>query len=149
MALDFFPEAKPAKVVMRNGMTELPTLPGDLEELQRVLQRIARRLDKVPFDSIGEELNQSLKSLHQTLDGMRKLSENMDGKVLPQAVKTLEDLQKTLESTRQTMRADSPLQQDVRAAAQEVSETARSFRALADYLDRHPEALIRGKGDKK
>lgn len=97
---------------MRNGMTELPTLPGDLEELQRVLQRIARRLDKVPFDSIGEELNQSLKSLHQTLDGMRKLSENMDGKVLPQAVKTLEDLQKTLESTRQTMRVDSPLQQD-------------------------------------
>lgn len=149
VALDFFPEAKPAKVAVRNGMTELPTLPGDLEELQRVLQRIARRLDKVPFDSIGEELNQSLKSLHQTLDGMRKLSENMDGKVLPQAVKTLEDLQKTLESTRQTMQADSPLQQDVRAAAQEVSETARSFRALADYLDRHPEALIRGKGEKK
>jgi paraquat-inducible protein B len=40
-------------------------------------------------------------------------------------------------------------QQDVRKAAQEVTETARSFRALSDYLDRHPEALIRGKQESK
>ncbi|XLM19491.1 mammalian cell entry protein, partial [Chromobacterium piscinae] len=59
--------------------------------------------------------------------------------------KTLQQLQQTLDATRQAMRADSPLQQDVRSAAQEVKETARSFRALADYLDRHPEALVRGK----
>jgi paraquat-inducible protein B len=27
----------------------------------------------------------------------------------------------------------------------EVNDAARSFRVLADYLDRHPEALIRGR----
>ncbi|MDE2451109.1 MAG: hypothetical protein KGO22_19185 [Gammaproteobacteria bacterium] len=31
---------------------------------------------------------------------------------------------------------------------QEVTEAARAVRSLADYLDRHPEALIRGRGDK-
>jgi len=29
-----------------------------------------------------------------------------------------------------------------------VSGAARSFRALADYLDRHPEALLFGKSGK-
>ena len=145
VALDFFRDAPPAKLVVRGGIAELPTIPGDLEELQRVLQRIAKKLDSVPFDSIGLEMDASLKSLHQTLDSMRKLSDGINGEMLPQTLKTLEQLQQTLDATRQTMKADSPLQQDVRSAAQEVKETARSFRALADYLDRHPEALVRGK----
>ncbi|KJH67881.1 intermembrane transport protein PqiB [Chromobacterium violaceum] len=145
VALDFFRDAPPAKLVVRNGLPELPTISGDLEELQRVLQRIVKKLDAVPFDSIGKEADASLKSLHQTLDSVKKLSDGLNGDAVPQALKTLEQLQQTLEATRQAMRADSPLQQDVRAAAQEVKETARSFRALADYLDRHPEALVRGK----
>ncbi|MFB9158624.1 PqiB family protein [Chromobacterium violaceum] len=145
VALDFFRDAPPAKLIVRNGLPELPTISGDLEELQRVLQRIVKKLDAVPFDSIGKEADASLKSLHQTLDSVKKLSDGLNGDAVPQALKTLEQLQQTLEATRQAMRADSPLQQDVRAAAQEVKETARSFRALADYLDRHPEALVRGK----
>jgi paraquat-inducible protein B len=47
-------------------MDVLPTIPGDLEELQGVLQRIARKLDKVPFDSIGQELDGTIKELHAT-----------------------------------------------------------------------------------
>jgi paraquat-inducible protein B len=50
----------------RQGMDVLPTIPGDLEELQGVLQRIARKLDKVPFDSIGQELDGTIKELHAT-----------------------------------------------------------------------------------
>ncbi|QEL55252.1 PqiB family protein [Chromobacterium paludis] len=145
VALDFFRDAPPAKLIVRNGLPELPTIPGDLEELQRVLQRIVKRLDAIPFDGIGKEASASLKSLQQTLDSVKQLSDGLNQQTVPQAGKTLEQLQQTLEATRQAMKADSPLQQDVRAAAQEVKETARSFRALADYLDRHPEALVRGK----
>ncbi|WP_244887230.1 intermembrane transport protein PqiB [Chromobacterium vaccinii] len=145
VALDFFRDAPPARLVVKGGVPELPTIPGDLEELQRVLQRIVKKLDAVPFDSIGKEADASLKSLHQTLDSVKRLSDGLNNQTVPQASKTLEQLQQTLEATRQTMRADSPLQQDMRSAAQEVKETARSFRALADYLDRHPEALVRGK----
>ncbi|UTH73217.1 intermembrane transport protein PqiB [Chromobacterium sp. IIBBL 290-4] len=145
VALDFFRDVPPARLVINKGMPELPTIPGDLEELQRVLQRIVKKLDAIPFDSIGQEANTSLKSLQQTLDSVKKLSDGVNGETLPKMTQTLEQLQKTLAAAQQTMKADSPLQQDVRSAAQEVKETARSFRALADYLDRHPEALVRGK----
>ncbi|WP_199155734.1 intermembrane transport protein PqiB [Chromobacterium sp. ASV23] len=145
VALDFFRGVPPAQLVVHNGIPELPTIPGDLEELQRVLQRIVKKLDAVPFDNIGREAEASLKAMQNTLDSVRKLTDGASDETLPQLSKTLAQLQQTLDAAKQTMKADSPLQQDVRSAAQEVKETARSFRALADYLDRHPEALVRGK----
>ena len=149
VALDFFRDAKPARLGRSQGMDVLPTIPGDLEELQGVLQRIARKLDKVPFDSIGQELDATIKELHATLGTVRQLGSSLDGKVVPQTLQTLQQLQQTLDNANQTLQVNSPLQQDVRKAAQEVTETARSFRALSDYLDRHPEALIRGKQESK
>jgi paraquat-inducible protein B len=43
------------------------------------------------------------------------------------------------------MAADEPLQQDTREAIRELGRTAKSLRALSDYLERHPEALLWGK----
>lgn len=150
VALDFFRDAKPMQLRHEQNMDVMPTIPGDLEELQAMLQRIARKLDKVPLDSIGTGLDQSIHELRGMLVTTRQLMSNIDDKVLPQTTQTLDKLQKTLDDTQQALQANSPLQQDVRNAAQEVSETARSFRALADYLERHPEALIRGRqGDEQ
>ena len=41
--------------------------------------------------------------------------------------------------------SDAPLQQDLRASLQELGRAAQALRHLADTLDRHPEALLRGK----
>ena len=40
---------------------------------------------------------------------------------------------------------NAPVQQELSDALQEVVRAARSLRTLTDYLDRHPESLIRGK----
>ncbi len=145
VALDFFRDAKPAQLGHEQDMDVMPTIPGDLEELQAMMQRIARKLDKMPLESISAGLDQSVHELRGMLAATRQLMGNIDDKMLPQATQTLDKLQKTLDDTQQVLQANSPLQQDMRNAALEVSETARSVRALVDYLDRHPEALIRGK----
>lgn len=145
VALDFFRDAKPAQLGHEQDMDVMPTIPGDLEELQAMMQRIARKLDKMPLESISAGLDQSVHELRAMLATTRQLMGNIDDKMLPQATQTLDKLQKTLDDTQQVLQANSPLQQDMRNAALEVSETARSVRALVDYLDRHPEALIRGK----
>jgi paraquat-inducible protein B len=41
------------------------------------------------------------------------------------------------------------VQQDLRDALQEMVLAARSIRVLTDYLERHPESLIRGKSEEK
>jgi len=50
---------------------------------------------------------------------------------------------------RKLLATDAPLQQDMRASLQELSRAAQALRHLADTLDRHPEALLRGKPEEK
>jgi paraquat-inducible protein B len=58
----------------------------------------------------------------------------------------LRDAQHAMQSLDQSVASpDAPLQQDARRTLEEVNRAAASFRSLADYLERHPESLIRGK----
>ena len=53
--------------------------------------------------------------------------------------------QGTLDNTSNLTEPNSSQVQQLDSTLQEVSRAARSVRVLADYLERHPEALIRGK----
>jgi paraquat-inducible protein B len=142
VALDFFPQARKAALVEQDEDIILPTVPGQLDELQSQLTSIARKLDKVPFDDIGKNLN-------TTLVQANALLKNLDGKVLPEMQQTLGEARKTFASAQNLLQQDSPLQSDLRGALQDVSRTMESLNALADYLERHPESLIRGKAKEK
>jgi paraquat-inducible protein B len=52
----------------------------------------------------------------------------------------------TLDALQQTT-TDERSYYQLRAALKELGEASRSLNALVDYLDRHPEALLRGKTD--
>jgi paraquat-inducible protein B len=56
-----------------------------------------------------------------------------------------EAAQRTLEQANNVLGSNSAQAPDLPRLMQELTDAARSIRALADYLDRHPEALIRGK----
>jgi len=54
-----------------------------------------------------------------------------------------------LVSVEGTLGKDSPLQYELRLAIKELGESARSLRVLLEYLERHPDSLIFGKGKAK
>ncbi|MDR3101533.1 MAG: mammalian cell entry protein, partial [Paraburkholderia sp.] len=142
VALDIFPKAPPAKVNLDRDPMELPTIPNSLEELQLQVADIAKKLDKIPFDQIGNNLNDSLKNANQ-------LFGKVNDEILPQMRGTLDQAQKTFNAAQSTLQQDSPMQTDVHQALQELTRTLQSLNALSDYLERHPESLLRGKsGDK-
>ena len=58
---------------------------------------------------------------------------------------TLAEARRTLETARQTFSEDAPLQRNARDSLDQVAKAAASVRVLTDYLQTHPEALIRGK----
>ena len=150
IAMDFFPTAKPATIDWTKEPPELPTMPaGGLHELQATIARFAAKLDKVPVDQIGADLHQTLRQLQQTLQSADTLAKRLDAEVMPEARATLEEARRTLDTVERTLKSDAPLQQDAREALRELSRTAQALRLLADYLERHPEALIRGKKEQK
>jgi paraquat-inducible protein B len=145
VALDFFPNAPKATVDFTKKPPEIPTVPGSLVELEESLGNIAKKLEKVPFDAIGEDLRKALAGLRVTLQNIDKVATRIDTQLAPELQKTLEQAHRTLESAEKTIATDSPLQSDLRDTLQEVSRAAEALRALVDYLERQPDALIRGK----
>jgi len=142
VALDIFPKAPPATVDVTHEPLELPTIPNSLDELQLQVADIARKLDQIPFDQIGNNMNSALKNAD-------KLFARLDSEVVPEARDTLAAAKQTFGSAEATLQQDSPLQSDVHQALQELTRTLQSLNALSDYLERHPESLLRGKsGDK-
>jgi paraquat-inducible protein B len=143
VALEFFPNAPKAHIDWNRTPPELPTTPSGMQSLQEAMNRIIARIDKLPLEQIGN-------NAQQTLANSALLMRNLNTQVVPQAKSALSAAQATLDSANTALRPDSALQQDTSDAVRELARTAASFRALSDYLQRHPEALVRGKaGDSK
>jgi paraquat-inducible protein B len=61
----------------------------------------------------------------------------------------LSALHSTLDSADRTLDVESPLQRGLTDTLSETRSTLQAVRELADYLDRHPDALLRGRRPQK
>lgn len=138
IALDFVPKAPKVEFDASARPVELPTVPGSFDRLQEEMTGIVEKLDRIPFESIGKNLDSTIARLDKTL---RQVNES----TLPQFSATLTGAQGTLGSAQRAVDADSPLQQNLAQTLAEMQRAARSVRVLTDYLGVHPETLLRGK----
>ncbi len=168
VALDFFPDAakiktapvvrgkssrkasartapEPVPALTADDPMEIPTVDGSLNELETSLSSIARKLDKVPFDEIGKNLQTSLASLDKAVKDADVLVQQLNQDVAPELKRTVEEARETMSHAERLLQQDSPLQGEMLDTLREVGRSAQSLRTLTDYLDRHPEALIRGR----
>jgi paraquat-inducible protein B len=91
-------------------------------------------------------ITRSLDELERTLRELRALSASLDDQIAPELAETLTEARRALASANALIQPDAPLNVEAVRAMRELSEAARSIRVMADYLQRHPEALIKGKG---
>jgi paraquat-inducible protein B len=154
----------------------IPTCPSTAAKLGDALaklnlaaleQHLESALDGIAKLVNNPDLAASFRALKDTLQDARKLVTRVDGQVDPLSKnlnKTLTDFGKlavkvddkvggvatgfdqTMSKARGLLSDDSPLMVDLQNTLQEISAMSRSIRQLTNYLDQHPEALIRGKG---
>ena len=111
----------------------------------------------MPLEAIGGDTRKTLETLNQTLKDANIAVNRFDAEIMPELKKALEEVRRATVSAEQVLRntdatlvgQNAPAQQELRDAMQEVARAARSLRVLTDYLERHPEALIRGKTEEK
>lgn len=168
-----FDNRGPVKGLNREGLVpEIPTIPSDLDALAASLENVLNRIGQLPLETIADDLQLAIRSVSEraqapeldtllteftrTATSVRQLAGRMDSSSAP----ILADLQQTLVSTNRTIETigrtantaqsmigeESSLRYDVQTLLRELSQAARSIRGFADYLERHPEALVRGKG---
>jgi len=142
IALDFLPASPRAAFDASIRPLELPTVNGTFQELEASVGRLMTKVNDLPLEQIAADLHTDLKDLHETLS-------ELHGRVLPSAVDTLSALHSTLDSAERTLDVESPLQRGLTETLSESRSTLQAVRELADYIDRHPEALLRGRRPQK
>ena len=160
--LDFFPDAEPATMTSEDGTPIFPTVPAPMAEIATKFTQILNKIDDLPMEQIGKDLRdtvhgakqiaestdilKAIGNLNATLAETRLLVSDLRTKVTPEINIVLEEARKSLANAEHMLNADSPLQVKMNSALEEISGAARSLRLLMDYLERHPESLLRGKG---
>jgi paraquat-inducible protein B len=161
VSLNIFPNAPRRRIVWKSPYPELPTVPAPIEEIGTRVSQILTKIDNLPFEQIGKDLSDTLRSAKR-LAGTPELQEaarNLDAilkemrlfvselriGVTPEIAATLAQAQKAIAQVESALGSETPLQVNLNSALQELTAAARSLRALTDYLERHPEALIYGK----
>ncbi len=142
VALDFVGK-EPARVTsVDNGVLRLPTVPGTLAEVQPQIAEIVEKVSKIPFEEIGKDLRTTLQQATQAIKGLTPEAQQS----LAEVNRTLQRAQKSLDALdRQLLDPNAPIQRNVEDTLQELQRASRSIRTLTDYLQQHPESLLRGK----
>ncbi|MDF3936622.1 intermembrane transport protein PqiB [Pseudomonas citronellolis] len=139
VSLDFYPDAAKVPFDFAADPIAIPTVPGSLDKLQEQLQELVERIRKLPLERIANNLDGNLRELQGSL-------KQFNGKTLPGVSNTLDEVRKTLQTANSALAEDSPQREKLSDTLNELDRMSRSLRDLSDYLGRHPESLIRGRG---
>ena len=166
VAIDMHPEAPPANINWEGLYPELPTVPTSMEEITASLTQLLKKLEKLPIEQIGSdlrdtvsgakqlinsaELQKSVTALNQALDQAQKFVASLNTSIAPELNEAVSNLNSALIQAQKLAKSlNSNVAPQADRTLKELQSAARSIKVWAEYLERHPEALIRGKGKSK
>lgn len=142
---------KDIRLLVKNLDPQISAVVGTLDQTLRDYGNLAKGAD--------EKVTMVVRDADETIKEYGKLARDADKAITPLAVSLGETLksaqmaakqaEKTLSNTEALTSPDSRVIHEVVKVLQELSSASRSIRVLAEYLERHPEALIHGKGGAK
>lgn len=172
IALQFMPEEPPAELTREGEVFVVPSASGGgFDSLTRSAGEIMAKVNRIDFAAIGSsiasatkgldktingpELQRSLASLEATMKDVQDFTHKLDvdaapalarlPKIAAQLEEAMTKVNRLAGSVNSAYGTDSRFSRELDRLLPQLNDTARSFRALADLLSRHPEALIKGR----
>jgi paraquat-inducible protein B len=158
ISLDFIPGASAASLQTGGSLPVIPTVSGG------GFGSIVNRVNRIPINQIADnileitkhvdsivsspDLRDSIEHLNRTLAELQttiRYTGPQVTKLVYSLRQTGDELDRAAAAANTTMGGNPISQNNARTALYEVTLAARSVRSLANYLDRHPEALIKGR----
>lgn len=133
-----------------DGIATLATSPdlhasiGELKETLIAVKNLARNVDS-KVEPLATSLDQTLVDVRAGIGDARKLMATDIKDVANSAKAALDKASKTLASMENLADEGTQLRHEISAALIEVSAAARSVRVLADFIEQHPDAVLRGR----
>jgi len=126
----------------------LDTVESAIRDVQVLVKHTNEKIDPL-VESITRTSSAAEATLNETKETMASARGDLK-EVAASTKSTLESAQSALKQSEQTLQTyseDSRLVTELNKTLRELSATTRSLRHLSDYLERHPESLIKGKAD--
>jgi paraquat-inducible protein B len=160
VGLDFHQNLPEKELNMSGKYPEIPAVPAAMDELRRTVTDVMAEVRRLPLDKIAKEILETVEggnrlvnspdtqkavhNLNAALGNVERFTEGLDRQVDT----LMTNLDNTLVMVQKGIRQidpNSPAAVNMNSALKELSAAARSIRVLADYLEQHPEALVKGK----
>jgi paraquat-inducible protein B len=146
VSLELVTDAAPGRIEKVDGYTLLPsTSTTDISAILASAQSVLHHIDAV---TTSPELVHAIKEFDLTLTHLDQITAEVEPQIKPLMAalrETAEAAQRTLQAANNVLGTSAASGADLPRLIRELTETARSLRELTDYLDRHPESLIRGR----
>ena len=133
---------------------ELQASIGELKETLMAVKTLAQNLDG-KLGPLTASIEETLTEARVGIGDARELIASIDKKTTPlmskiqnateSAQTALEQANQTLKSLQQIAEEGSQLRYEVSETLRDISAASRSVRVLADFIDQHPDALLRGR----
>jgi len=146
VSLDMVPDAPAARIERVGSQLRIPSAPSvDIAQILESVHNVLRHIDRAVA---GPQLSHAIQELDRTLTHLDQITGELEPQIQPLITslrQSADAAQRTLQQAGNVLGSNAPPGSDLPRLMQELTDAARSLKALAEYLDRHPEALIRGK----
>ena len=153
VALDHYPKTEAVYCSENNEICEIPTVPGALDSLTQRIEKLPLAQIILDFHKTSKgianlvesgKLDKSLGQINQILSDVSEMMNSQETQ------STMASIDATLKETQKLMQkignGSDPIRREFLTALTEFADAARAIENLVEYLERHPEALIHGKG---
>lgn len=168
---DIHRDAETIEITSEGPYPVLPTIPSSRASIEKRLTNILSRLEGLPINQIGQDVSQAAAGINKLIndEGMMQALERFNsalqkadvlintlnegaGPMFNSITLTSEGTRKAVQQAEETLSAiedvvdeQGPIGNELKRALEELSSAARSIRIMAEYLERHPEAIFKGK----
>lgn len=166
VAIEFVPDAPPEELRREGDVFVVPSSEGgSFDSITRSASELLAKINRIDFDAIGANVASLAKGLDAKINGpeiksiladtqatMRKIDAGVGPAMakLPDIANQLQaalvQVNRLAASVNAGYGGESRFNRDAETLVRQLTDTARSVRALSDLLTRNPEALIRGRG---
>jgi len=121
------------------GYYVMPTVPTEIASMKNNAQQILQRVANIPFEEIGTEIQNLVKDIRE--DTIPKVNDSIV------SIDTLvKDTDRMMNAARKNyVDSNAEVNKKLLKLLDEMTRTTKSIKHLTDYLERHPESLIKGK----
>jgi paraquat-inducible protein B len=165
VALSFFEDSAPRRINFDDVYPVLPTVTGAVEEIAATAKRVLERFNNLPLEAtledireaarqvktmVGSEtLESAIDNIDQSFATFKQVAADFDDQTLVRIDDLMTRGEQLLAAASAVLGEGAPAVYNLNRLLLDLQDAARAVEALADYLERHPDAIVFGKGNQK